>query len=354
MKKVFKSTYLALLLALSFSCAEKQSVEKEVSKPVLESPSKTDMVKFTSAIRAVIQDSKGNYWLGSHQEGIGLYDGNSFEYFTTNDGLPDNQVRSILEDTHGNIWIETAKGICSYDGKKFTTYNVESRFAQNEWTKTDNDLWFSAGNKAGVYRYDGQQLNYLAFPVPEVINPDNVYYVTGMAAGENGMLWVSTYAGVFGYSDNQFTIIDDQTLGLEKATGKLHIRSIHEDSKGRLWIGNNGIGVLLKEDASTINFSQKHNLIHPASSGRGDKSPAGTLEHVFAITEDGDGNIWFGDRDTGAWKYDGQSMTNYTIDQKLKSPMIWDIYEDQNKNLLFAMADGGVYQFKGESFDKIF
>ena len=34
--------------------------------------------------------------------------------------------------------------------------------------------------------------------------------------------------------------------------------------------------------------------------------------------------------------------------------MIWDIYEDQNKILLVAMANGGVYQFNGESFDKMF
>ena len=69
---------------------------------------------------------------------------------------------------------------------------------------------------------------------------------------------------------------------------------------------------------------------------------------------DADGNIWFGDRDIGAWKYDGKTITNYVINKKLKSQMIWDIYEDQNKILLVAMANGGVYQFNGESFDKMF
>ena len=88
--------------------------------------------------------------------------------------------------------------------------------------------------------------------------------------------------------------------------------------------------------------------------GNGDISQQGTLEHIFAIEEDSDGNIWFGDRDTGAWKYDGKTITNYVIDKKLKSQMIWGIYEDQNKILLVAMANGGVYQFNGESFDKMF
>ncbi len=44
-------------------------------------------------------------------------------------------------------------------------------------------------------------------------------------------------------------------------------------------------------------------------------------------------------------------MTNYIIDDKLATPMIWSIY---NNNLLFGMADGGIYKFNGKSFDKMF
>jgi len=134
----------------------------------------------------------------------------------------------------------------------------------------------------------------------------------------------------------------------------LHIRSVLADSKGRIWIGNNGIGVLLMDGDVIVNFSEKNNLIHPTSTRRGDKSQTGTLEHVFAIEEDSEGNIWFGDRDTGAWKYDGKSMTNYIIDNKLSTPMIWTIYNDHNNNLLFGMAGGGVYKFTGKTFERQF
>ncbi|WP_343534595.1 two-component regulator propeller domain-containing protein [Pedobacter sp.] len=108
------------------------------------------------------------------------------------------------------------------------------------------------------------------------------------------------------------------------------------------------------EGNTVINFSEKHHLIHPTSTRRGDKSQPGTLEHVFAIEEDSEGNIWFGDRDTGAWKYDGKKLVNYQIDPKLNAQMIWSIYEDQNKNLLFGMAGGGVYKFNGKTLDKQF
>lgn len=111
--------------------------------------------------------------------------------------------------------------------------------------------------------------------------------------------------------------------------------------------------MLLKED-STINFSKQNGLIHKKSLKNGSHSPLGTLEHVFVITEDSEGNIWFGDRDTGAWKFDGKTMTNYTVDSTLSSPMIWCIYNDRNNNLLFGMEKGNVYKFNGKSFNKRF
>ena len=112
-----KLNYILLILTLNFSCVEKKSTEGETNKSELEATSKTDTLKFTSGIRSIFQDSKGNYWFGSHNEGVSLYDGSSFKYFTINDGLADNQVRSIQEDGKGNIWFGTANGVSSYDGK---------------------------------------------------------------------------------------------------------------------------------------------------------------------------------------------------------------------------------------------
>ena len=154
------------------------------------------------------------------------------------------------------------------------------------------------------------------------------------------MIWFATYTGVLGYNGSDFTIINNETLGLDRKIEPLHIRSIFEDSKGRLWIGNNGIGVLFKEKESIINFSKKHDLIHPNSKRNGEKSPEGTLEHVFVIAEDHKGNIWFGDRDAGIWKFDGKQLQNYTQKDGLTNDFVLSIYEDHNKELWFGMADG--------------
>lgn len=353
MKNILK--YILLIMTLSLSCVENKTTVGETNKLALEANAKADTLKFTSGIRSIYQDSKGNYWFGSIREGVALFNGNSFTYFSTNEGLRGNQILSIQEDKNGIIWFESQNGVSSYDGKTIRDETIGvAENSKAEWMKSDDDLWFGAGIKEGVYRFDGHKLSYLAFPSPKTINPNNLYGVTGISKGKTNMIWFGTYAGVFGYNGKEFRIINDETLGLDIEVEPLHIRSILEDSKGRLWIGNNGIGVLLKEGNATINFSDKYKLIHPTSGRNGDKSMPGTLEHVFAIAEDGKGNIWFGDRDAGIWKYDGVKMTNYTKKDGLANDNALSIYEDDKGELWFGMEDGKVYKYNGKAFQRQF
>ena len=346
-------------MILNLSCTEKKVSDNQPNKSEIESYSKTDNLKFTSGIRSIFQDSKGNYWFGSHKEGISRFDGKSFEYFTTNDGLSDNQIRSIQEDENGNIWIATGNGVSSFNGVNFTNYPTEINPQKSDWNTTKGNLWFNAGTNQGAYRYDGQQMNYLAFPNPKDIGTGNLFAVTGISKGKNKMVWFGTYAGVFGFNGNQFTTINDESLRLKVASEKMHVRSIFEDSQGRLWMGNNGIGVILKNKDSITHFSKEQGKLIPMNefetniqSQQFTKNTG--LQSVFAISQDSEGNIWFGDRDSGAWKYDGNNLTNYKIDTKLNSQMICSIYEDHYKNLIFGMAEGGVYKFNGKSFEKMF
>ncbi len=352
---MIKPIYFLLIVILNNSCIQKQENTKETLLIDSDISLLPDTLKFTSGISTIFQDSKKNYWIGSKKEGICFYDGQSYEYFTVDDGLPHNQINAIQEDHNGTIWFSSAHGIGTYNGQNFAKHQLSiNTNSQKSWDKTTNDLWFPAGNKEGIYRFDGQKLNYLAFPDPKIINPNNVYFTTCISKGKNNMVWIGTYAGIFGYNGEQFTIINDETLGLNVQNEPLHIRSILEDSKGRLWVGNNGIGVLLIEKGSIVNFSKQNNLIHPTSSMKGDKSQAGTLEHVFAIEEDGEGNIWFGDRDTGIWKYNGNTMTNYTKKEGLTDDFVVSIYNDKENKLWVLLADGNIFSFNGKTFDKQF
>ncbi|MFB0906898.1 MAG: two-component regulator propeller domain-containing protein [Spirosomataceae bacterium] len=148
MKNQFVMLYLLILIGLSFSCTQSEKTiigesefdtSDEVGTPETEIllDEVHDTLKYTTGTRSIFQDSKGRYWFGSHKEGVYSYDGKSFTYFTTNDGLSSNQVRTIQEDKHGTIWFRTSEGVCSFDGKKITNYRKE---------KLTGNLKFSTNN----------------------------------------------------------------------------------------------------------------------------------------------------------------------------------------------------------------
>lgn len=318
-------------------------------------------IRYSSGICAIFEDSKGRFWFGSQQEGVCLYDGREFKYYTVSDGLSDNQVRTIQEDQDGVLWFGTPGGITSFDGDEFEIRTVKNQGSPdaasgNTWHKEAGDLWFlgdsamHAGDSdgQGVFRYDGRSLSYLAFPLPPGTGEENPHLVTSIVKGRDGTVWFGTYPGVFGYDGRSFTVINDDTPGIESGMERLHVRSIFEDSRGNLWVGNNGLGVLLYDGQAVSNFSEQHGL------SIWQKGLTGSLGRVFSIAEDAAGNMWFGTRDNGAWRFDGQALTNYTIEDGLTSPMVWTIYRDKSDAMWFGMGDGSVCRFNGESFDRVY
>ena len=349
--------FLLPMLCIAFtstSCTQKKTnrpdaaVLTEVVQPLT-----SDTLKFTSGIRAIFQDSKGNYWIGSHEEGLAFYNGTSFSYFTTANGLAENQIRSFQEDEEGNIWMGTADGVSKFDGTHFTNYATETGFPEPVAKASSKNLWFNAGNLPGVNWWDGQQLNYVPFPKPISEDLENSYAITGISKDNQGQVWFGTYAGLFVFDGQNLLPVEKIKKAL-LPEDYIHIRSVFADSKGRIWVGNNGIGVVLIDGDTVINFSEENGLIHPESSRRGAHSPAGTLEHVFSIAEDAHGNIWFGDRDTGAWSYDGKSVKHHPIGKTQDAVMVWSIYKDPTNRLLFGLYNGEVYAFNGMRFDKVF
>jgi ligand-binding sensor domain-containing protein len=72
-------------------------------------------------IWVIYQDKKSNYWFGSKENGVFYYNGQQIKQITVKDGLVSNEVRGFQEDSLGNIYIETERGISKFDGRTFKT-----------------------------------------------------------------------------------------------------------------------------------------------------------------------------------------------------------------------------------------
>jgi ligand-binding sensor domain-containing protein len=102
----------------------------------------------TATPEALYEDHQGNFWVGTYLNGIYLFDRNSetpIENISQKDGLANNQVKSILEDDAGSLWISTANGLSKFDPE---TRSIKNYFSSDGID--ENTYWNQSAYKTSA------------------------------------------------------------------------------------------------------------------------------------------------------------------------------------------------------------
>ncbi len=144
------------------------------------------------------KDNNGNMWFASMTYGgVNRFDGKKFTRFLINDGLSDNQVRTIYCDKSGQIWIgfngNRNSGLTRYDGKSFKTYSKEDGLCNKRIRTIHEDkngiLWLGSGignlcvfdgHKFSEFEYNGNTFSEILFILGDL--KDNIWF-----GGKNGI-----------------------------------------------------------------------------------------------------------------------------------------------------------------------
>ena len=97
-------------------------------------------LRIIEKITCFCQTDDSTLWLGSN--GYGIYkcttgkDGiEKFTAYTTENGLPNNSIRGILQDKNGSLWISTNYGLSCYNpaNNQFSNYTTEDGLIDNQF-----------------------------------------------------------------------------------------------------------------------------------------------------------------------------------------------------------------------------
>ena len=83
-----------------------------------------------------------------------------FDRITPEDGLPEEYVMSMAQDSFGYLWFGTGSGLAKYDGHRFTVYRQEpgkpdslsSSTVISVFVDSEGTVW--AGTDVGLDRFD--------------------------------------------------------------------------------------------------------------------------------------------------------------------------------------------------------
>ena len=92
-----------------------------------------------------------------------------FERFTVDQGLSQNTVTQITQDSHGFLWVATRDGLNRYDGYNFKVYrhdpkdssSLANSFIYAVFEDSQGQLW--VGSRGGLHRYDRQNDTFIRY-----------------------------------------------------------------------------------------------------------------------------------------------------------------------------------------------
>lgn len=255
-----------------------------------------------SSFWSVLEDNNGNIWMGSKDSGLYRFNGQSFQHFTTKDGLASNMALHLMQDRSGKIWI----GSTVYDGQKFQALSTKDGFPSNQIRLLLDDskgrLWFGAQGE-DLFIYDGKTYTTVKDSSGHAFN--NVWSVI---EDQKGNIW---FGGSIITKKEGSTIYHDP--GLWRYDGKVITRVSHrgtyhiiQDRVGNIWTSGElspQVWALTRYDAKSL-YDQKPTFTEVRSGG---------VMAFLDLLEAADGSIWYGSGglQPGVHRYDGKTFTDF-------------------------------------------
>lgn len=248
-------------------------------------------------VKTILEDSSGNLWIGTLGGGLNRYNRELEENVIfrkktkSENNIDTDFIYGIIEDQNNRIWVASDSSLLMYnrDENRFTKY-LEGKHIRSIFQDSLGNLWIGTHYK-GVYRYNSKG---------EFIHYDiNDQFLSVFYEDKNKTLWLGGATSLYQYKSTEDKFIKHfSEFKLKKLEGLL-ITDITEDNSGNLWVATSTqlVQYNLKLGNYRI-FTKKDGLMD---------------DSIASLEVDSDGNIWIGSS-LGVSKYDITSETIHNYD----------------------------------------
>ncbi len=160
-----------------------------------------------------------------------------FDFWTADQGLPQNIVRDVHQTADGYLWIATLDGLARFDGVRFSVFNTSSSpgISTNRFTSlyeaAGGALWAGAEN-GDVTRYQGG-----VFTTYSTQNGLPGSLVRGITGDQAGHLWVLSRNQILTWADGKFVRVAAPHF---PGGSRLSFYVVEHSRRGGFWSGGSG------------------------------------------------------------------------------------------------------------------
>jgi signal transduction histidine kinase/ligand-binding sensor domain-containing protein/CheY-like chemotaxis protein len=308
-----------------------------------------------NTVNSIIQDSKGFIWVGT-QNGLNRYHGYKFSIFKNEPDkenlLSANRIAVLFEDQSNKFWVGTGRGLDRIDWKTMTSEHFKfsppppNSLADNAITSIIQDglgsLWIGTHN--GLHQMDPAS-GEIETHRHEPRNPGSLCdnYIFCLYEDNDGNIWIGTAGGLDRVDKEQMKFIHHRHNPNDPLSlSSNRVRAITGDKSGNLWVGTEGGGLnrLNLQNLSEKKFTHyRHSPTDPGSLGGDD---------VLALLVDKDNTLWVG-ADNGGLNIFQRAAGTFRVCKKkpgknscINDNTVLSLYEDQTGVIWVGTESGGI------------
>lgn len=270
-------------------------------------------------------DSEGGMWVGTNQGLIRLMP-QTIRVFSKQDGLPEENVYPVYEDSVGRIWAGIwENSLVRYENGSFKTFlrTKDTYYPTSLFEDRGGRFWVGALSE--LYYLDQDRL--IRFTEQAGVPAPTEFSV--ISQDRDGNLWFGTSRGLSRYSGTQATVFTTKD-GLPDD----YIIALLQTSDGKIWVGTRG-GLAAIENGNVRAYTVADGL---------------ASNYIRSLYEDADRVLWIGSYDGGLTRFKDGKFTRFTMKEGLSSNGVFCILED-SRGWFWLNSNQGIYRVRKQELN---
>ena len=309
-------------------------------------------------VRCIQQDKQGYVWLGT-LGGASKFNGNQFVNYSRTDGLINNQINCIEQLQNEQIVFGSIGGISVLEGNTFTNhkYTGELNDASTTSLVEFNPNELIIGTERGLIFYTENK--FVEDNITLFFQGENIKRIR---KNSNNEILVATKKGIWKLKNNQweqlFILNDEENVlfdfientkheiwavtslgGVLNVNTGLSLTNIGDFALANVFTGidsNNGnIYFTSRTGVVMFNESNETHLLFSKSNGL-------AVDDIRQVFIDREGIQWFASYGGGAFKLTSTQFKSFTVNSGLTGNAVMSITQDRQGNFFFGTYDNGV------------